>query len=61
MKIIETKVTHPPIISTRLWNRCNQMPVAVEDRLSGILAIVHAYVETGDRIVSCNQSVSRFL
>ncbi|HCL31851.1 MAG TPA: hypothetical protein DIC52_25920 [Candidatus Latescibacteria bacterium] len=21
----ETKATHPPIVSTRLWNRCNQM------------------------------------
>jgi len=24
MKIIETKATHTPIVSTRLWNRCNQ-------------------------------------
>ena len=22
---VETKATHPPIVSTRLWNRCNQM------------------------------------
>ena len=22
---VETKAMHPPIVSTRLWNRCNQM------------------------------------
>ena len=22
---VETKATHPPIVSTRMWNRCNQM------------------------------------